>query len=522
MKLTIPRETRPGEHRVAGTPASVERLCRLGYDVLVERDAGARAGLADSDYEAAGATIVSQTEQLWAQADIVTKVRPPTPDEADMLREGALLISHVWPEQHPGLLDRLAEREATVLSLERVPRISRAQAVDVLSSMAGIAGYRAVIDAAHAYGRFFTPQMSAAGSTPPVRVMVIGAGVAGLAAIAQAHKMGAKVRAFDTREAVREQVESLGAEFLEVELEESGSGEGGYARTMSPEYIEAEMALFAEQMPQTDILITTAAIPGKKAPRLITKPMVESMPSGSVIVDLAVATGGNCELTCPDEVVDHHGVTVLGPTDLANQMPTQASAFFAENVANLVDLLGPADAFELDLHDEIIRGMLLLQDGGEVELPEQPEKPEPMPPRETAQPPEPRREPEDRPTRKRLLTAAGLALLVALFLAVGLYAPAEFVGHFTVFVLACFVGWQLIWNVTPSLHTPLMSVTNAISGIVVVGGILQVTQGASAAVLALAGAAVVVTSINIFGGFWVTQRMLGMFRAESASNGERS
>ena len=508
MKIGVPREIHAGERRVAATPETAEYLQERGYQVIVEAGAGLASGFDDKAYEDAGAIIEQDPRRLWQIADTLLKVRPPElhPDldehEADLLAEGAHLIGLVWPERNPQLVERLARRRATVLALDKVPRISRAQSVDVLSSMAGIAGYRAVIEAAFHYDGFFTPQMSATGAAPPARVLVIGAGVAGLAAIGQAHQMGATVKAFDTREQVREQVESLGAQFLEVDLEEFGEAAGGYAQTMSEEYIAAEMELFAEQLPRTDIVITTAAVPGKPAPTLLTAQMVESMPSGSVLMDLAAASGGNCEVTCPDEVTVHRGVTVFGPTDLANQMPHRASKAFAQNLAHLFDLLGGAQDFEVDPDDAVIGAMLVLRDGERVD-PE--DRPVPAAPEETPVDTEAASTavapPTDRAPRRGLVgTVLALAAAVLLLL-VGLFAPPDFVGHFTVFVLACFVGWQVIWNVTPSLHTPLMSVTNAVSGIIVVGAILQMTVEVGMAALILAGAAIVVASINIFGGF---------------------
>ncbi len=523
MKIGIPREVSPGERRVAATPDTVRRLAKLGFEVHVEAGAGSPASFSNAQYEDAGASIIDEMKACWSYADIVLKVRPPceVPDgdchEADLLREGGVLISLIHPAQNEALLERLAARKATVLGLDCVPRISRAQSVDVLSSMAAIAGYRAVVEAANQFGRFFAMQMTAAGSTPPAEVMVIGAGVAGLSAIATADSMGAKVKAFDVRPAVKEEVQSLGARFLELEFEEEGAeGKGGYAKVMSEEFIAAEMAMFRREIPTADIVVTTASIPGRPAPKLILKDMVEAMKPGSVIVDLAAESGGNCELTVPGEVVERHGVKIVGYTNLTSRLPGHASEYFGRNLTNLLKLLGTAEEFRIDEDDAVVRGMLVMHDG-EVTWP--PPTVEPSPPKaEAADAPEPIVEaPEagDAASARGLVTSVAVVLAVALMGVIGVYAPADFVQHFTVFVLACFVGWQVIWNVSPSLHTPLMSVTNAISGIIIVGGILKITHGANHLVLWLAAGAILVAAINIFGGFLVTQRMLKMFRADT-------
>lgn len=521
MKIGIPKEVWPGERRVAATPDTVRRLVKLGFEVHVESGAGQAASFSDAQYEEAGATVVDQTEACWSYADIVLKVRPPRQlddetHEADLLREGGVLISLIHPAQNEELLERLAARKATVLGLDCVPRISRAQSVDVLSSMAAIAGYRAIIEAANQYGRFFGMQMTAAGSTPPSQVMVIGAGVAGLSAIATANEMGAQVKAFDVRPAVKEEVQSLGASFLELEFDEDGAeGSGGYAKVMSDEFIAAEMAMFRREIPTADIVVTTASIPGKPAPKLITEDMVEAMQPGSVIVDLAAATGGNCELTEPGEVVERHGVHIVGYTNLTSRLPAHASEYFGRNLTNLLKLMGGGEDFEIDEDDAVVRGMLVLHDG-EVTWPPPTIEPSPTPKAADDVPQMPAAEPaEAEPTRdKGALRAVAAALAAALLGVIGVYAPPDFVQHFTVFVLACFVGWQIIWNVSPSLHTPLMSVTNAISGIIIVGGILQATTDAKPLVLWLGAGAILVAAINIFGGFLVTQRMLKMFRAD--------
>lgn len=522
MKVGIPAETRPNERRVGLTPSSVRRIVELGYEVIIESGAGESANLPDQMYVEAGAE-VSDNHEAW-ECDIVVKVWPPEFDtetdvrqEADLLAPNSVLVSLFWPERHEALIEHLSGKNISALALDQVPRVSRAQSIDVLSSTAGIAGYRAVIEAANHFGRFFAAQMTAAGSTPPAEVLVIGAGVAGLQAIATANEMGANVKAFDTRPRVKQEVESLGGNFLELDFEEDAEGSGGYAKVMSDEFIEAEMALFRERAPETDIIITTASIPGREAPKLILEDMVASMPSGGVIVDLAADSGGNCELTVPDETVVEYGITIVGHTNLASRLPTHASEYFGQNIANLFKLFGEAEDFEIDTDDRVIRDMLVLHEGKITWPPPERDDIEAEDDDTDTEQEGADEQPvqgEQQSDRTRWLAAAGGGLALALMLLIGAYAPPDFVQHFTVFVLACFVGWQVVWNVTPSLHTPLMSVTNAISGIIIVGGLLQVTAGASGLILGLSLTAVAVASINIFGGFLVTQRMLGMFRAE--------
>ncbi|MCL2450387.1 MAG: Re/Si-specific NAD(P)(+) transhydrogenase subunit alpha [Polyangiaceae bacterium] len=527
MKVGIPKESRPGERRVAATPDTVTRLRKLGFEVVVESGAGAGASFDDAAYRASGAAVAPDPREVWATSDVVLKVNPPDAradgtNEADLLREGAALVSFIWPAKNRDLLDRLATRKATVIGMDQVPRITRAQKLDALSSMANIAGYRAVIEAASFYGRFFTGQMTAAGKVPPANVLVIGAGVAGLAAIGAARGLGAVVRAFDTRAEAREQVESMGAEFLEVGIDEDGSGGGGYAKTMSPAFVEAEMALFSRQAKEVDIIITTALIPGRPAPALITEEMVGSMRPGSVVVDLAAESGGNCALTRPGEVVVHGGVTIIGYVDLPSRMAPLASQLYGNNLAHLLTDMGGAAKWRVDLDDPVVRGALVLRDGELMWPPPKPEAPAPAPKAASL---EPRASaPTSAPTSavvRKPATRGGAGALVALLVAgaacvaLGAVAPKEFLAHLTVFVLACFVGWQVVWNVTPALHTPLMSVTNAISGIIVVGGMLQLTApvGASGSPVPLMGAAAVLLAcINIAGGFLVTTRMLRMFR----------
>ena len=516
MKIGIPKEIRPGERRVAATPDTVSRLIKLGFDVQVESQAGAGASFSDADYTALGASIVHDVRELWAQNELILKVQPPENNsdlglhEAELLREGGILVSFIWPAKNGELVERLAARRATVLAMDQVPRITRAQKMDALSSMANIAGYRAVIEAASFYGRFFTGQMTAAGKVPPAKVLIIGAGVAGLAAIGAARSLGAIVRAFDTRSEVREQIQSMGAEFLEVSLKEDGAGAGGYAKTMSPEFIAAEMALFAKQAKEVDIIISTALVPGKAAPTLITEEMVSSMRQGSVIVDLAAEAGGNCAVTRPGEVVTQHGVTVIGYVDLPSRLAPTASQLYGSNLTHLLADMGGAKSFHVNLEDAVVRGAIVLHEGKLVwPAPKSEPMHAPPPPPKSIAPPAP--EPP-KAVSHPLRNAAFAVLALVLLGLLGSVAPKEFVSHLTVFVLACFVGWQVVWNVTPALHTPLMSVTNAISGIILVGGMLQISGPISSPVTLLSAAAVLLATINISGGFWVTTRMLRMFQ----------
>jgi NAD(P) transhydrogenase subunit alpha len=524
MKIGIPKELRPGERRVAATPDTIKRLMKLGFDVTVETEAGIGASFDDVAYVAAGATIAPDAQALWSGADIVLKVQPPEPlpsggHEADRLREGGMLVSFLWPAKNQELIERLQARKGTVLAMDQVPRITRAQKIDALSSMANIAGYRAVIEAASFYGRFFTGQMTAAGKVPPAKVLVIGAGVAGLSAIGAARGLGAIVRAFDTRSEVREQIESMGAEFLEVNIQEEGGGGGGYAKVMSPEFIAAEMALFMAQAKEVDIIITTALIPGKPAPVLITEEMVNAMRAGSVIVDLAAENGGNCAVTRPGEVVKHHGVTIIGYVDLPSRLAPLASQLYGTNLSHLLYDMGGAEKFRVDHEDQVVRGALVLEKGELMWPP--PKAAAPPVPAAGAKAATPAKSADAHAPKKKEESGVGGSILLVVgalaFAGLGAVAPKEFLSHFTVFVLACFVGWQVIWNVTPALHTPLMSVTNAISGIIVVGGMMQLTSAAAgsdaftAPVTLIGAAAVLLAAINIVGGFLVTQRMLKMF-----------
>lgn len=557
MRVGVVRESRPQERRVAATEASTAKLIELGFTVHVQAGAGAESEIEDAAYVRAGAEIVTR-EQAWG-CDVVLGVSPPTlssadgPGEVELLAPGSTLVGFLQPDLHPGLLEALAARKVNVIAVERVPRITRAQSMDALSSIANIAGYRAVIEAAQRFGSFFTAQFTAAGKVPPARVLVIGAGVAGLASIGTARSLGAVVRAFDTRAAVQDQVQSMGAEFLTVAIEEEGDGIGGYAKTMSKAFIEAELALFRSQAPEVNIVITTALIPGRRAPILWTRDMVEAMAPGSVVVDLAASQGGNCELTEPGQRTVHNGVHIIGYTDLSSRMPATASRMFAANLVHLLaDLGGPELDFDLD--DEIVRGVLVLRDGVPPVLPELAERdrlsaelPGHRKRRETGKFTRPRPaqdlfpvEPPPAPTtlqrttesvvialaevRKRpiglyaaaltslaLLAAWGLARAAGTDMAAAVPGASEFIEHLTVFTLACVVGWHLVWNVTPALHTPLMSVTNAISGIIVLGGLVFAGSGTLDLTAVLGVVAILFASINIAGGFLVTQRMLRMF-----------
>ena len=509
MRIGVPREIHAGERRVATTPEVARQLIKMGFSVAVEENAGAAASYSDDAYRAAGCGVIEAGRQVWSDSDLILKVRAPESSEVELLTRNQTLISFIWPGQNPDLLKRLTDSGATVLAVDSVPRISRAQKMDALSSMANIAGYRAVVEAAQHFGRFFTGQITAAGKIPPAKVLIIGAGVAGLSAIGAARSMGAIVRAFDTRPEVKEQVESMDAEFLMLDFaDEDGTGEGGYAKVMSKEFIEAEMQLFAEQAKEVDIIITTALIPGKPAPRLVTAEMVRSMKDGSVIVDLAAEQGGNCELTEPNEVVVRDGVSIIGYTDLPSRLAAQSSQLYATNLRHLLTELCPEKDGNIvvDMEDEVIRGATVCTQG-ETTWP-------PPPPTLSAIPPAAKAEPppvmvEKKPSLAGPIVAiavGGLALL-----GLGAVAPPSFMAHFTVFVLACFVGYMVIWNVTPALHTPLMSVTNAISSIIVIGALLQISSGENL-IMWIAAFTVLITSINIAGGFAVTRRMLAMFR----------
>ncbi|MDT7833985.1 Re/Si-specific NAD(P)(+) transhydrogenase subunit alpha [Aquabacterium sp. OR-4] len=525
LLIGVPKETAAGEKRVATVPEVVEKLIKLGFRVAVQSGAGEAANFADDTYRAAGAEVLPDAATLLAQADVVFKVRVPTPDEVAQLREGSTLIGFVWPAQNPELMQQLQARKLTVLAIDCLPRqLSRAQKMDALTSMAGVSGYRAVVEAANAFGRFFNGQVTAAGKIPPAKVFIAGAGVAGLAAIGTAANLGAIVRANDTRAEVADQVVSLGGEFVKVDYEEEGSGGGGYAKVMSEGFQAAQRAMYAQQARECDIIITTALIPGKPAPKLITAAMVESMKPGSVIVDMAAEQGGNCELTVPGEAVVRHGVTIVGYTDLASRLAKQSSTLYSNNLLRLTEELCKAKDGQLNVNfdDDAIRGLTVVK-AGELSWPAPPLKlPAPPAKKPAAAVPEAKKGhghgPGEPMSGKSLATVFGIGAV--LFALVGLYAPASFLSHFTVFVLACFIGYMVVWNVTPSLHTPLMSVTNAISSIIAIGALVQVapplsggvTDRPNALILGLAVFALALTAVNMFGGFAVTRRMLAMFR----------
>lgn len=510
MKVGVIKEISPGECRVSATPETARRLIeKLGFKIVIESGAGDAASFPDEAYREAGCDVSEDTAAVWSDSDIILKVRRPQDHEIELLRQGQTLICFLAPAQNGELLEKIAARQATALAIEAVPRISRAQKLDALSSMANIAGYRAVVEAAGLFGRFFTGQITAAGKVPPAKVLVIGAGVAGLSAIGTARGLGAIVRAFDVRPEVADQVRSMGAEFLMLEFEndEEGGTSGGYAKTMSQEFIDAEMALFAAQAKEVDIIITTALIPGKPAPKLITREMVESMRPGSVIVDLAAEQGGNCEVTVPNEVANHKGVHIVGYSDLASRLAHTSSQLYGTNLYHLLEELGGAENYCINMDDDVIRSATVVHDGSVT-----------WPPPPVAVSAAPKQAAESLPApaavveKKFGLFDVGLLVLGALLLiAIALTRDTGFITDFTVFILACIVGWQVIWNVSASLHTPLMSVTNAISGIIIVGGMVQVGVGNGLAAL-LGALAIFVATINIAGGFLVTHRMLKMFR----------
>ena len=508
MKVGIPKELVQGEARVGATPKTVKRLIKQGFEVFIESKAGEKSNYYDSEYSLAGATILPTAEDLYQKADIILKVQAVTEQEIDLLHEDQVTLSYLYPAQNPDLLQKLADKKVNAVAMDAIPRISRAQKMDVLSSMANIAGYRSVIEGANHYGRFLNGQITAAGKVNPAKVLVIGAGVAGLAAIGTAKSLGAIVRAFDTRMEVAEQIESMGAEFLTVNIEEDGSTASGYSKVMSQAFIDAEMELFTEQAKEVDIIITTAQIPGRSAPKLIMNYHVAALKPGSVIVDLAASSGGNCVLTRDGEVfTTENGVTIIGKID---QLPSQASQLYGNNLCHLLDDMGKSENFKIDMNDDVVKRAMVTYKG-EINWP-----PEALP----VSPQKAKVETTDKkvtpkkvePENKGLRMFITLGVLAALLYLLGLVAPSEFMGHFTVFVLSVFIGWQVIWNVSHSLHTPLMAVTNAISGIIVIGGLLQTRDTLTDPMTILAFIAIFVATINIVGGFFVTHRMLKMFR----------
>ena len=506
MKIGVIKEIKDNEKRVAITPGIISKIKKLGFDVLVEKDLGLQANIYNEQYVERGANVCSK-EEIY-KCDLLLKINKPTHDEVNKLSNNQTLISFFTPALNPELLKLSEKDKINILSMDSVPRISRAQKMDALSSMANVAGSRAVIEAAHCFGRFFGGQITAAGKINPAKILIIGAGVAGLSAIGTASSLGAIVRAFDTRPEVKEQVESLGAQFLTVNIDEDGSSKDGYAKAMSKEFIDAEMKLFREQAKDVDVIITTALIPGKEAPKLITRDMVELMKPGSVIVDLASQQGGNCELCQKDQIVHHGGVKIIGFTDLPSRLPLQSSELYANNLFHILDELTPDKNGEITINmdDDVIRGMTVVKDG-QITYP--PPKVEVSAASKTKTEKKVIHSPKPSIERKSSIIP-GLITLFLLFL-VGAFAPASFMNHFTVFVLSCFIGYMVIWNVTASLHTPLMSVTNAVSSIIIIGAITQIST-TDALSLILSGLAIFIASINIFGGFAVTKRMLGMFK----------
>jgi len=524
QRIGVPREVFPGEKRVATVPEVVEKLIKLGFKVVVESGAGDAANFSDEAYRAVGAEVITGAAALWAASDIVFKVRGPTTEEVGLMREGGTLVSFIWPAQNPELMQQLAAKKATVLAIDALPRtLSRAQKMDALTSQAGVAGYRAVIEAANAFGRFFSGQITAAGKVPPAKVFIAGAGVAGLAAIGTAASLGAIVRANDTRAEVADQVVSLGGEFVKVDYVEEGSGGGGYAKVMSEGFQQAQREMYAKQAKDVDIIITTALIPGRPAPKLITAEMVRSMKPGSVIVDMAAEQGGNCELTEPGQAVVKHGVTIVGYTDLVSRLAKQSSTLYASNLFRLTEELCKTKdgIINVNMEDEAIRGLTVTK-GGSITWPAPaPKVAAPAavvakPAAVVAKPKGGHGQSSEPSSGTSMAIMFGVA--AAVFWLIGASAPAAFLSHFTVFVLACFVGYMVVWNVKPALHTPLMSVTNAISSIIAIGALVQVSPWVGAAdrpnglISWVAAAAIVLTAINMFGGFAVTQRMLAMFR----------
>src|ERR1700758_435174 len=514
MKVGIPAEISPNELRVAATPKTVKRLQKQGFEVHIQKNAGVKANFSDKEFEEAGAIIENTAADIYGKSDIVLKVKEPSLDEVKLMHEGLVLLSYLWPAQNPDLLKALADQKVNAVAMDSIPRISRAQKMDVLSSMANIAGYRAVIEGSFYFGRFLNGQITAAGKVEPAKVLVIGAGVAGLAAIGAANSLGAVVRAFDTRKEVAEQIESMGAQFLTVEINEDGATASGYSKEMSKEFIEAEMKLFLEQAKEVDIVITTAQIPGRPAPKLWMDYHVAAMKPGSVIVDLAASTGGNCALTKNGEIyTTDNGVVMVGKL---NQLPNQASQLYGNNLCPLLDDMGKAEKFKIDMEDAVVSRAMVTHNG-KVNWPPAPLQVSPTAgggAKKVAPPTAEETKAADEASAKKKATSTiiGMTVLGALLLLVGAFAPSEFIQHFTVFVLAIFVGWQVISNVSHSLHTPLMAVTNAISGIIVIGGLLQTKNDIGNIMTILASIAILIASINIVGGFVVTHRMLKMFK----------
>ncbi len=513
MKVGIPAEISSSELRVAATPKTVKRLQKQGFEVYIQHNAGVKANFSDKEFEEAGAKIVPSASDIYSKMDIVLKVKEPSIEEVGMMKEGLVLLSYLWPAQNPDLLKKLADQKVNAVAMDAIPRISRAQKMDVLSSMANIAGYRAVIEGSFYFGRFLNGQITAAGKVEPAKVLVIGAGVAGLAALGAANSLGAIVRAFDTRKEVAEQIESMGAQFLTVEINEDGATASGYSKEMSKEFIDAEMKLFLEQAKEVDIVITTAQIPGRAAPKLWLDYHVAAMKPGSVIIDLAASSGGNCPLTKNGEVyTTDNGVVMVGKL---NQLPNQASQLYGNNLCHLLDDMGKAEKWKIDMEDAVVSRAMVTYNG-KINWPPAPLQVSPTAggaAKKVAPTAEETKKSEAETAKKQATsTFISLAVVGAMILLVGAFAPSAFIQHFTVFVLAIFVGWQVISNVSHALHTPLMAVTNAISGIIVIGGLLQAKNDIGNIMTILASIAILIASINIVGGFVVTHRMLKMFK----------
>lgn len=512
MKIGIPKEVSHGELRVAISPKNTERLLKKGFEVLIEAGAGNKAKFNDEEYKAYGAEICASAKELYENVDIVFKVQAPTDEEIALIKPNTLLMSYLYPARNLDLLQKLADAKINAIAMDAIPRISRAQKMDVLSSMSNIAGYRAVIEASNYFGRFLNGQITAAGKVEPAKVLVIGAGVAGLAAIGTAKSLGAIVRAFDTRKEVAEQIKSMGAQFITVEIDEDGSTDSGYSKQMSQAFIDAEMKLFLKQASEVDIIITTALIPGKPAPKLLFDYHVGAMKAGSVIIDLAAQSGGNCVLTKPGEIfVAENGVTIAGKVD---QLPNQASFLYGNNLSNMLDDMGDAENFSINMNDDVIKRAMVSYEGS-VNWPPEPLAVSVVPQSKGDEKKCAETIKAEKAKKAKRMTYANIIFVFvtgAFLLLLGQVAPREFLGHMTAFALAVFVGWNVIWNVTSALHTPLMSVSNAISGIIVIGGLLQINDDWSSPISILAFIAILIAAINIVGGFTVTYRMLKMFK----------
>ena len=517
MKIGCPAEITKDENRIALTPSSALELKKLGFECFIEKNAGSNSGFSDKEYLDAGVKVLNSAKKIWETSDVIIKVRSPLQDEVKLIQPKTILISFFWPAQNKDLLNKLNKLNASVIAMDMIPRISRAQKMDALSSMANVAGYRAVIEAGNNFGRFFTGQITAAGKVPPAKVLVIGAGVAGLAAIGTAQSLGAIVRSFDVRPEVAEQIESMGAEFLMLDFPEDASGEGGYAKPASKEFIKKEITLFKEQASEIDIVITTALIPGKPAPKLWLAEMVKLMQPGSVIVDLAAEQGGNCEFTKPGKIIEtENRVKIIGFTDFPSRMAAQSSNLYSNNVRHMLSDLTPNrdGVININMDDDVIRGSTVAHEGNITYPPPPPKIKAIAKVTSNSNQKSPQELEKENYDKERSYGRRQVMLLIIggfLMFLIGSYAPPSFMQHFIVFVLSCFVGFQVIWNVSHSLHTPLMAVTNAISGIIIIGALLQIGSS-NYLVNILASISVLIATINIVGGFLVTKRMLSMFK----------